>query len=463
MRLYGKTLSRPPRRRRGIRPLLLAAALGAGCAWAPGTAAGAPSDVVRIGYIAPAGGQMPPGDGLTYGGAAAYEGLLGARQGTAEMDYTARLLGRRVELLEAPAFTPEEALAQAARLAGQHVAALLGGFDAPTVMVLSRFARSRRLLFFNVGATDDRLRNQDCDRYTFHVEGSDAMYLDAVADWYIRGLAFLIDENAPQGIEVIRRTPARTWFLVTADTPADRQRRERLRAALELRHWGGRVVADALVRPGADAARVLPAIRRARPDVVFLLMPAEQQLAFYRDYDAAHLTDDLTGFPQPASQTRTFFAAVLQSAPAAARGSIRFVAWEPTFAAVGGPQLAQRFYQRWKRPMDGPAWTSWAAVKIVWDAVTGAQTSDTAGVLRYLETSATVFEGYQGIGLSFRPWDHQLRHPVMASRLKTAGGDMTALAEMYGQFPNVLAPGREPNQVLDQVGDTAATSRCRWH
>jgi hypothetical protein len=102
-------------------------------------------------------------------------------------------------------------------------------------------------------------------------------------------------------------------------------------------------------------------------------------------------------------------------------------------------------------------------VKIVWDAVTGAQTSDTAGVLRYLETSATVFEGYQGIGLSFRPWDHQLRHPVMASRLKTAGGDMTALAEMYGQFPNVLAPGREPNQVLDQVGDTAATSRCRWH
>jgi hypothetical protein len=94
-----------------------------------------------------------------------------------------------------------------------------------TAAALSRFARAHRLLFFNVGATDDRLRNEDCDRYTFHVEASDAMYLDALADWYIRGLAFLIDENAPQGIQILRRDPARTWFLVTADTPADRARR----------------------------------------------------------------------------------------------------------------------------------------------------------------------------------------------------------------------------------------------
>jgi ABC-type branched-subunit amino acid transport system substrate-binding protein len=430
--------------------------------FAPRGAAGAPSDVVRIGYIAPAGGQTPPPGDPAGVGMAAYLGVLGARQGASEMDYTARLLGRRVELLEAPAFTPDEAVTQATRLAGRRVAAVLGGFDAATAAALSRFARAHRLLFFNVAATDDRLRNEDCDRFAFHVEASDAMYLDAAADWYIRGLAFLIDENAPQGIAVIRRSPARAWFLVTADTPAYRARRDRLRAALELRHWGGRVVADALVRGGADAAQVLPAIRRAHPDLIFLLLPAAQQVAFYRKYEAAHLPFEMTGFPEPAAQTRAFFGALLGAAPAVARGEIRIVAWEPTFAAVGGPQLAQRFYERWKRPMDGPAWTSWVAVKIVWDAVTGAQTTDTNGVLRYLEAPATVFEGYQGIGLTFRPWDHQLRHPVMASRLKSLSSDLTALAEMYGQFPNVLAPGREPNDVLDQLGDTAASSRCRW-
>jgi ABC-type branched-subunit amino acid transport system substrate-binding protein len=435
---------------------------------APGAreAAGGPVEILSIGYIAPvAATPAAPvaGNRAFDEGAAAGAGLLGARQGASEMDYSAHLVGRRVELLEAAAATPEEAVVQARRLTGRGVAVLLGGFDSTTAVALSRFARAHRMLFFNVGATDDRLRNEDCDRYTFHVEASDAMYLDAVADWFIRGLAFLIDENAPQGIQIIRRAPVRAWFLVTADAPVERARANRLRAALEIRHWGGRVVADAPVRGKADLPAVLAAIRRAHPDLVFLLLPAAQQVAFYRIYQDAGLPFEITGFPDPAAQTRAFFGALLRVAPTASRGGIRIVAWEPTFAAVGGPQLAERFYRRWRRPMDGPAWTSWAAVKVVSDAVTGAQTSASEGLLRYLETPADVFEAYQGIGMTFRPWDHQLRHPVMASRLRAPSGDETALAEMYGQFPNVLAPGRAPDQVLDQLGDTAAASRCRWH
>jgi len=447
-------------RRLAVVLVLLVAAAGAR------EAAGGPVEILSIGYIAPAAATAAvrvAGNRAFEARAAADAGVLGARQGAAEMDYSARLVGRRVELLEAPAATPEEAVAQAGKLAGRGVAVLLGGFDATTAAALSRFARAHRMLFFNVGAPDDRLRNEDCDRFTFHVEASDAMYLDAIADWFIRGLAFLIDENAPQGIQIIRRTPVRAWFLVTADTPAERARANRLRAALEVRHWGGRVVADAPVRGGADLPTVLAAIHRAHPDLVFLLLPPGQQLAFYRSYQVARLPFEITGFPDPAAQTRSFFGALLRVAPTAARGGIRIVAWEPTFAAVGGPQLAERFYRRWRRPMDGPAWTSWAAVKIVSDAVTGAQTSAAEGLMRYLETSAAVFEAYQGIGMTFRPWDHQLRHPVMASRLRAPGVDETALAEMYGQFPNVLAPGRQPDQVLDQLGDTAAASRCRWH
>jgi len=429
-------------------------------------AAGAPPNTLRIAYVAPTPGPARASAGAERAGdvrVAAYSGLLGARQGAAETGYSARLVGRRLELLEAAAATPDEAAAAAGRLAGRGVAALLGGFDSATAVALSRFARAHRLLFINVGATDDRLRNEECDRYSFHVEASDAMYLDALADWFIRGLAFLIDENAPQGIQVIRRNPARTWFLVTEDTPVERARRDRLRAALELRHWGGRVVADVLVGRNTDIPDVLPAIRRIHPDLVFLLLSPGRQLAFYRRYEEARLPVETTGFPDPAAQTRAFFGALLRTAPAASRGGIRIVAWEPTFAAVGGPQLAQRFYRRWGHPMDGPAWTSWAAVKIVWDAVTGAQTADADGLLRYLETPSAVFEAYQGIGMGFRPWDHQLRHPVMASRLRAWSSDETALAEMYGQFPNVLAPGREPDQVLDQLGDTAVMSRCRWH
>jgi ABC-type branched-subunit amino acid transport system substrate-binding protein len=447
--------------RRGT-ALAAAAATLAAVSPARSTAAAAPP-VLRIGYLAEAGGLgPPPADDPAAVSVPAYMGLLGARQSAAEADYTARLMGRRVRLLEAAAATPDEAVGAAGRLAALGATVLVGGFDFATAAALSRFARAHGRLFFNVGATDDRLRNEACDRDAFHVEAADAMYLDAAADWFIRGLAFLVDEDSPQGIRIVRRAPARAWFLVGEGTPAGRARLERLEAALESRHWGGRVAGRALVDAAGSFGGALQAVRRTRPDLVMLLVPAHQQLRFYREAEAARLAVEVTGLPEPATQTRAFFGALLRTAPAVARGSIRLVSWEPTFGAVGGPQLAERFFERWRRPMDGPAWTSWLAVKIVAEAAARAQTTAPGGLLRYLTSSGATFEGYQGVGMSFRPWDHQLRHPVMASRLTAYSADATAMAEMYGQFPNVVAPGRDPDQVLDQLGDTAASTRCRW-
>jgi ABC-type branched-subunit amino acid transport system substrate-binding protein len=419
--------------------------------------------VARIGYIAQVRslGRPSPADPAALE-VAAYAGLLGAREGAEEMGYTARLVGRRLELVQARASTPEEAAREAEALVRRHVFALVGGFDAPTAAALSRVAAERRVLFFNVGATDDRLRNEACSRFTFHVEASDAMYLDAMADWFIRGLAFLVDENAPQGVQIIRRAPARAWFLVTEDSPVWQARRARLAAALEQRHWGGRIAGSVVVGPRQGFGRALAAIPRARPDLVVLLLPAARQIEFYRQSDRARLPYEVTGFPEPVTQTRAFFAALLRLAPRTAQGSIRFVSFEPTFQAVGGPQLAQRFLLRWHHPLDGPAWTSWLAVKILWETFLRAGPAGGPGLVRYLESPGAAFEGYQGIGLTFRAWDHQLRHPLMASRLVRDTGDQMDLAEMVGQFPNVLAPGRDPTDVLDQLGDTARTTRCRW-
>lgn len=425
--------------------------------------AGAVPATARIGYVTAVRGE-PDRDaaGLSFVEQAGRAGFLGGRLGAEEMAYTARLVGARLSLEEAAATTPGEAIRAAEQLLSRHVVALVGGFGADTALALSRVAERRQVLFFNVGATDDRLRNADCSRYAFHIEASDAMYLDAAADWFIRGLAFLVDEDAPQGVEIIRRAPARAWFLVTDHSATWEARDRRLRVALEQRHWGSRIVADVAVEPRQRFERVLGMIPALHPDLVFLLLPAADQLEFYREYERAGLTGEVTGFPEPAAQTRSFFAAVLTAAPRTARGGIRVVSFEPTFSAVGGPQLSQRFFRRWHTPMDGPAWTSWLAIKILWEAFrrTGG---DGPALARSLTSAEAVFEGYQGIGLTFRPWDGQLRHPLMASRLTAYSDDEMRLAQMVGQFPNVLAPGRAPTDVLDQLGDTARSTRCRAH
>jgi len=424
-----------------------------------GPEAKATPPVVRIGYVAQVRSlvKMPPDSSTVE--AASYVGLLGAREGAEEMNYTAGLIGRRVELIVATGLTPAEVARGAQVLLRRHVMALVGGFDTSAAEALARVAAQHRVVFFNVGATDDVLRNGACSRFMFHVEASDAMYLDAMADWFIRGLAFLVDENAPQGVQIIRRTPARAWFLVSEGSPEWQARRKRLQAALEERHWGGRVVGDLVLRPGGVGA-ALQAIRRSHPDLVVALLPAARQLEFYRAYARARLPFEVTGFPEPVTQTREFFASLLRDAPGAAGGSIRFVSFEPTFQAIGGPELAQRFYRHWHHTLDGPAWTSWLAVKILWEASLHAG-EDGPAVIRYLEDPRAVFDGYQGIGMTFRPWDHQLRHPLMASRLLRFTVDPLGLAQMVGQFPNVLAPGRDPNDVLDQLGDTARSTACR--
>ena len=438
---------------------LVALAAGGG----PQHALGAPAHLMRIGYLAQVHNlhTRPPTDpGAVEVGA--YDGLLGAREGAQEMDYTAHLVGGRVELVEAPAQTPAEALREAEMLVGRGVFALAGGFDTATALALSQFGAQHRTLFFNVGATNDRLRNEDCSRYTFHIEASDAMYLDATADWFIRGLAFLVDEDAPSGVQVVQRRPARRWLAVTEDAPAWQARRGRLQIALQQRHWGGRIVGDVSPKSGEDFEGALRAVSGARPDLVFLLLPAARQATFYAQFERAHLPFEVTGFPEPAAQTRGFFSALLAGAPRTSHGSVRIVSYEPTFAAIGGPQLAQRFIERWKQPLDGPAWTGWLAVKILWETFVRAQTTDASRLVQYLESPGAEFEGYQGVGMTFRPWDHQLRHPIMASRLTATSDDKLRLAEMVGQFPNVLAPGRPASDVLDQLGDTAQTSRCRW-
>jgi branched-chain amino acid transport system substrate-binding protein len=427
-------------------------------------AVAAPAKPVRIGFIAHVRGTQTPFRSPAALEVAGYAGLLGARAGAEEMRGNAHLLGWEFQLTVAGATTPAAAVREARRLVtAEKVVAIAGGYDTEVARALSEFAEHSGVVFFNVGAIGDALRNETCHRYTFHIEASNAMYLDAIVDWFTRGMAFLVDEDAPEGVRIVRRTPTRQWFLVTTDTPEWQARRGRARAALERRHWGGRLVGDVVVDP--DRSRLQDAlrmIRRAHPDLVFLLFDPEMQLAFMKEYETAGLRAEVSGCPEPVTQTRTFLAALLNAAPRSAHESIRAMLWDPVYRFAGALELNSRFAARWKHPMDGPAWASWCAVKILWEAALRAQTTDPAQIVRYLESNRAVLDGHKGIILTFRRWDHQLRQPLHMVRLKRSARDPLDVAEPVGGIPNVNAPGRDPQQVLDQLGDLARETKCRF-
>lgn len=425
------------------RGLLMA---GAAAASAP-LAAVAQAETLRIGAVLPIVGQaMPPARlNLRPVAEAARMGLILGEEDAAR---NGELLGRSVAVTIANAPLADAAERAARRLVARNGASVLvGGFTREEAEALSGVAEETGALFLNVGATSDALRHA-CRANTFHVEASAAMYLDAILGWFVR-------------------SGHRRWFLVRDDGPESHELLQRAASSLESRHWGAEVAGTGALR--VDDARgfapVLTSIGEARPDVVLLLTDWWTQLEFLSRYEARGLPYPVTGFPDTAAQTRDFYLASRRAAPGAGSGH-RAALWEATLDSYGARELNARFDGRWGRPMDAPAWSAYMAVKIAFEAALGAGATDGAALAAHLGSERGLFDVSKGIGVTFRPWDHQLRQSLFLAKINPDAsaslelGAMLARASLVGELPAIYMPGTDPVERLDQLGEVDPARAC---
>jgi ABC transporter substrate binding protein (PQQ-dependent alcohol dehydrogenase system) len=116
----------------------------------------------------------------------------------------------------------------------------------------------------------------------------------------------------------------------------------------------------------------------------------------------------------------------------------------------GADALNDRFAARFGTPMTAQAWTSWFAVKALWEASLRMKSSEPSTLAAYLVRDTTQFDGHKGRPLSFRAWDRQLRQFVYA--------------RVQGKLIDV--PQQAPADIrsrafLDRLGTSAAESKCR--
>ena len=400
--------------------------------------ASAQRETARIGVVLPdrQASTLLRTDAHGVAGEAARRGAVMAEETVAD--------GSSLELLISSAPNEAAALRAAQRLVNEGVFALVGGFGEEVARTLSRVAEEHEILFFNIGSSSDALRNEACNRYTFHVEASAAMYVAALAQWL-----------AQSGLH--------RWFFVYA---ASEEGEAGYRQALETIHtWDSEadVVGIAVTANGPVFAEALEAIGRAKPDGVLLLLDWLPQLDFLGQYEAAGLNAAVTGFPEPVAQTREFFALSRNVAPQASRAP-RVALWEATLDTYGARDLNERFISRWGEPMDPAAWAAYAAVKILGEAVIATGTTDPYVLVDYLESPDITFDIGKGPGISFRPWDHQLRQPLYIVRIdpEAAWGLQVSkrigLAALVAEVPPEA--GATSVERLDLLGDGPGESGC---
>lgn len=365
-------------------------------------------------------------------GAAARNGALAANIGVIPNAPAPLAL----DLIFASAPTPEAAIRAGERLVeAQGIKVLIGGVGEGQAEALTEVANRTGALFMNIGGSSDTLRAAGGPT-VFHVEASDAMYLDALAQLAVA-----------QG--------HKSWAVISDNT--ERGQSNAARAVLAAEKVGATVAGSVIAPPGIPVYyNELAQLQEIEADLVMVLLDAYDQTPFLIQYEQEGQSRPTLIMPYPLTQTRDYIASLRRHAPTLSPAQ-RVALWDATDPAPEAADFNLQIRARYAEPADPSAWAAYAAIKIVTDAAVATQSNDPAVLAAYMVTEDARFDLAKGVPLSFRPWDRQLRQPLAVTQVDPdlqwkllEISTQINIAQYQGSLPADLTSG---DAALDQLGD----------
>src|SRR6185436_16939023 len=170
--------------RKGVsRRQIIVGTTGAGAALATGIlgfpAIGrAQADAIKIGHLTPRTGFL---------GVLGDYAVMAADMAADEINAAGGVLGRKVELLKEDSVNPQTASTKAERMIERDkVACIVGEISSASCLTIAQVASRNKVLYINTGGNSDALRGKDCQRYMFHVESQNSMYVKTVGRSFVR-------------------------------------------------------------------------------------------------------------------------------------------------------------------------------------------------------------------------------------------------------------------------------------
>jgi ABC transporter substrate binding protein (PQQ-dependent alcohol dehydrogenase system) len=308
------------------------------------------------------------------------EGVAGARVALAENATTGRFTGQDWTLEEHAAADEAAVLAAAQDALAKGRRLFVTDLPAPLLLKVADLPEARDALILDAATSDDDLRGTDCRRNVLHLMPSRAMLADAL-------MQFLV---------------IKSWthiLLVTGPQPADQLLGAAFRTAAK--KFRVRLVDD---KPWTfvEGAR--------RTDTGHFAIEAEvARFTQGISYDVLVVADEADAFADSMPFHTT------DPRPVAGSAGMMPGAWSPVFEQWGATQLQLRFLKAAHRPMLDRDYGAWMAVRTLGEAATRANTGDPAAIAAFIRGTAFELAAFKGSRLSFRPWDGQLRQPVLLS------------------------------------------------
>ncbi|MFC7704153.1 ABC transporter substrate-binding protein [Plastorhodobacter daqingensis] len=339
-------------------------------------------------------------------------GFAGARLATADNGTTGQFMGQDFATEEVTS-DPDGAIAALEQILSDGIRFVVTLADDEITGALADAAGDRALLF-NAAARGDALRNEACRPNLLHTAPSRAMLTDALAQ-------FLVTKRWGN------------WLLIEGSHPQDRALADAYRRAAA--KFGARIVEERIYEDTGGARRT---------DSGHVQVQA--QMPVFTQRAAAHdvlVAADETGL----------FAAWLpyhtwDPRPVAGSAGLRPQSWHPAHEAWGATQFQTRFERLANRPAREEDYQVWLALRSLGEAATRTQSGAFEDLVAHIRGDAFELAAFKGQSLSYRPWDGQLRQPILLT-----SGPVTTSVSPQPEFLHQVSQ-------LDTLGHDRPETRC---
>ncbi|MDK1378715.1 ABC transporter substrate-binding protein [Sinorhizobium sp. 6-70] len=355
--------------------LLAASRLSGAVAQEPSPAPAEQVSQIKLGYLRAYAPQLalsvldvPPRD----------EGVAGAKVAIGDNNTTGTFLKQKFTLDVSEVKPDADVVPAFNDMVSRGVLYILADLSATQLLSIADLAHDKGVLIFNVGATDDRLREEDCRENVFHTAPTRTMLADGLAQYLVW-------------------KQWRRWVLIYGSHEPDKLFADALRRAAT--RFGGEIVAEKEFTDTGTA-------RRTDTGVVQIQRQMPVFTQDFPDHDVLLVADESEVFGTYVP-FRTWI-----PRPVAGTAGLVPSAWHPASEQWGGTQIQNRFAKANGRRMLSKDMAAWTAARIIGDAATRTQSTDPEKLAAFIRADDFSIAAFKGQRLTFRKWNWQLRQPI---------------------------------------------------
>jgi ABC transporter substrate binding protein (PQQ-dependent alcohol dehydrogenase system) len=366
---------------------------------------------IRIGYLRGAEARaaislidIPPADA----------GLAGARLAIEDNNTTGKFLDQRFVLEEVTLKAADDPAAAVRMLSERGITLLIADLAPDALLTAADAGRERGVLLFNAGATDDRLREEDCRANLIHTAPTRSMLADGLAQYLVW-------------------KKWRRWLFVVGSHPNDRLFADALRRAAT--RFGAKIVQERVFADTGGARRTDSGITQIQRQIPLFTQSAPE-------YDVLVAADESEVFASYLPY-RTW-----DPRPVAGSAGLIPKSWDPAHDQWGAEQLQNRFVAMFARRMGALDGQAWAAARMIGEAASRGRT-DPKAMLEYFKGPEFTLAAFKGQRLTLRDWNLQLRQPILLAD----GRVIVSVSPQEGFLHQVSE--------LDTLGTDRPETKCR--